>query len=341
MSVQDKKSKGVVDVKKTSTPVGSTTPEFSESTVRGSRTCRSPRIVIPKLDLDMTVTPILPVTTPSFEKNQQRSAKSVSFSNKPKCHFVEATPKLPTEKVSAKRTGSGKQQCKPESDKKDLKRKQTAKDEESASREPVATGGQRSSTRTAKKQKLAGSSLDEISTAQSGLFDSKKKPEASSVKHSEDDKNPLPAESATPCSQNQNASHSKKPKPMRNSVRKKNSSAVKSTKKTSNTGKNKVSGNVSAPKGKKPKAVVDDGEVGGVWQPGKEKMYCTPHLYDSGISLGEDVSAASASSPPALTLPDFMEDEPLQSDLRDLTASPVTSPVSIPSLDPGKKLYIF
>ena len=66
-------------------------------------------------------------------------------------------------------------------------------------------------------------------------------------------------------------------------------------------------------------------------------MYCTPRLYDSGISMGSNLSKDNA-TPSSHSLPGFMEDEPLQCDSGNLNDSSINTPsVS----DPGKRKIIF
>lgn len=305
------------DKKKTSTPL------LVESANGGSRANqatsqeklrRSLRVSVTKLDLNFSVTPILPVDTPVSPKRRAKKdydAKLDSYVAPPKC---QATPNIPAEKTNCKKT----------------------------LRQALLTP--QASFPLALQDPSSVLPLQVTSTvpAVSEKKDLKRKYSKSNPPKSVESECRIPAK--------RRKDDRPKSKQSPKSLRQQGQMFEKLERKSSNKEVIPKQTRVSRSKGSLGKkslrqyepvastqVISQEAELSGVWKPGKEKMYCTPHLYDSGISMGDDTGTSSRmedSSTPSL--PGFMEEEPLQWELQDFSLSPLSLPIAHSSVEPGK-----
>ncbi|KAK7104239.1 hypothetical protein V1264_018993 [Littorina saxatilis] len=297
--------------KKTSTPLLSESVNSASTEKQGSslsRVRRSPRIIIPRLNLDLSVTPILPVAngTPVFQSLRVRAKKlegndpnvdSFMCAQKPKS--PQETPSCPGEKVERRAS---------------LRRAAVT----------VQTSESLTPTGTACVSKIRGVSKVSVVVEKKDLKrkQSESKPlgvKAASSVTSTSVKRQKPAQSQS-TEKKQNQASAKVSNSAAKSLNSKQQAYLKlNSEKTAASLSSKY---FTRPRKPAPKSMpVQQKDAA------DNDVDSSPSLHDSGISFGSDSAssrATDASGNPSL--PGFMEDEPLQSDLQDLSSPLFSSP---------------
>ena len=321
-SVSRRRRKGGVsrnveeDEKKTSTPVvveSSNGASKAQQEIADGKLRRSPRVTVPKLDLDFSVTPILPVFTPISPKQRAKKDNDASYVAAPK---PQVTPHIPAEKSERRKTRRQSAQSsfstpsqgsasvmQPQatsvvstvSEKKDLKRKRSQSNPPKSMETEHSAAAKRLKADHLKAKQGAQPSKPQKQVSKK-LTNCPKQPKKSSKKEAPSKQTPDPY--------------------------KRHSLSTKSLQQHTGT-------QITTPQ---------EAEPASVWEPGKEKMYCivTPYLHDSGISMGSDTSTSRMVGSSTSSLPGFMEEEPFQSEHQDFSSSPSSLPKTDFSFEPGE-----
>ena len=310
------------DEKKTSTPLlveSANSASKAAQKVSPGKLRRSPRVILPKLELDFSVTPILPVFTPVSPKQRAKGVHDASYVAASKS---QVTPFLPADQSDRQKTRrqavltrhsqssfslalhdsasvsqpKGTLAVSTVTEKKDSKRKRS----KSNSTRSVETDGNAPAKRQKAdhpKTKQDPQSSKQQRQASKKLSKCPKQPKKSSQKEAYSKQTPVPYS--------------------RDSLGKKSSKQ-----------RNPVTSTQVSHQG---------AELTGLWEQGKEKMCCvvTPYLHDSGISMGNGTSTSRMTDSSMPSLPGFMEEEPLQCELQDFSSSPLSQPKTAHSFEPG------